>query len=394
MNIKSELNAFSNAIKICQILIAAGGEMRFVGGCVRDILLAKNPKDIDLATNLDPEQVQRILEENKIKCFDIGKEFGTIGAIINKQQIEVTTLRRDLNCDGRHAQVLFTDNWQEDAQRRDFTINALSADVNGDIYDYFDGISDLKQKIVRFIGNSEERIKEDYLRILRFFRFSAYFSDSIDSSGLSACKKYSKNLKNISGYRIRSEMSKIFFAPHSLEILKIMLRENILQEVIYCNDNSLSYLENLYSIANEFSYQVDELLCWVVFSNDSIPNLPFSRAEKIFFKKLVSVKVTDWDFSNLKQYWRIYKRHFKPFILLNMARSNIKMQCKKELQELFDMPIQALPVTGKDLLELNIAPGKNMGELLNKAEQIWYDHEFKITKQDIIKELFSDAHKL
>ncbi len=387
MNIKSELNSFPNAIKICQILIAAGGEIRFVGGCVRDILLEKNPKDIDLATNFLPEQVQSILEKNRIKCFDIGKEFGTIGAIINKQQIEITTLRRDFNCDGRHAQVLFTDNWQEDAQRRDFTINALSADINGNIYDYFDGVVDLKQKIVRFIGNPEARIKEDYLRILRFFRFSAYFSASIDSLGLSACKKYSKNLKNISGYRKKSEIAKIFFSPHSIEILKIMLREKILQEVIYCDDNSLIYLERLYSVANEFSYQIDELFCWVALSNDEMPNLPFSNVEKVFFKKLVSIKVTDWSFANLKQYWRVYKQHFKPFILLNMARFNVKIQCKKELQELFDIPIKALPVTGKDLLELNIAPGRNMGQLLNRAEQIWYDHEFKITKQDIIKEL-------
>lgn len=393
MNIKSELHSFTKAIKISQILIAGGAEVRFIGGCIRDILIGKIPTDIDLATNFSPQQVQNILEENKIKCFTIGKEFGTIIALINAQAIEITTLRKDLSCDGRYAKVEFTDNWQEDAQRRDFTINALSAEIDGEIYDYFDGISDLKKGIVRFIGNPEERISEDYLRILRFFRFSAYFADSVDVSGLEFSKKYANNLKDISGYRIRSEMSKIFAAPNNVQILKVMEQERILQHIIPCDIDTIKSLEKIYLLSEEFDYQVDELLCWAVFFvNRSIIDLQFSRKEKIILEKLISVNITNWDYANLKKYWQKSKQYFKQVVLLNLAISDVKIS-KEYLKKLFDKQIEILPVTGKDLLALNIKPDKKMGLLLNIAEQIWYDHEFKISKTEIIKELLVHEHK-
>lgn len=389
MNIKLELNSFPNAVRICQLLMASGGEVRFIGGCVRDILINRIPADIDLATNLTPDDVQNVLEKNKIKYFNIGKEFGTIGAVINKQQIEITTLRKDIVCDGRYAKVQFTDDWQEDARRRDFTINALSADIEGNVYDYFDGLGDLKQKRVRFIGNAEERITEDYLRILRFFRFSAYFSGSIDDIGLEASKKYAGHLKDISGYRIRSEMSKIFLAPKIMEILKVMEKEQILQEVILCDKVSIKRLEKLSFMAKEFSYDIEELLYWSVLINKKSFNLPLSREEKRLFTKLNSQDVTNWSYVGLKKYWQIYKQHFKSFILLNLAKSNVEIKNKEDIKKLFDMPIQDLPVTGNDLLKLGIEPGELMGELLQKAEEIWYNHEFQITKQDIISKLIT-----
>lgn len=389
MNIKSELNSFPNAIKICQVLMAGGGKVRFIGGCVRDILINKIPTDIDLATNLAPDDIQNILARNKIKFFNIGKEFGTIVAVINKQQIEITTLRKDIDCDGRYAQVQFTDDWKEDAKRRDLTINALSADIDGNTYDYFDGLDDLKQKKVRFIGNAEERINEDYLRILRFFRFSACFSDSIDALGLEASKKYAGRLKNISGYRIRSEMSKIFFSPRAIEILEIMKQEQILKEVVPYNDASIKRLEKLNIIANEFSCEIDELLYWSVLVERQIPDFPFSKEETKILIKLNNIDITNWDYVSLKRYWQSYKQYFKSFILLNLAKTNIEVENKEDLKKLFYMPIKELPVTGKDLLELGVEPGKVMGDLLKKAEDIWYDHEFKITKQDMMSKLLT-----
>ena len=395
MNIKSELHIFTNAIKLCKLLIDAGGEARFIGGCVRDILINKAPTDIDLATNLNPEIVQDILEKNKIKYFSIGKEFGTIAALLNKQQIEITTLRKDLSSDGRYSVVEFTDDWKEDAQRRDFTINALSADIEGNVYDYFAGIDDLKQRAVKFIGNPEERIQEDYLRILRFFRFSAHLSDSIDEEGLKASRKYANCLKNISGYRIRSEMSKIFLSPNSIKILKIMEQEKILQEIFPCDDDSIEYLANLHNIANEFNSKIDELLCLALFfrnGSEHSHEFPLSRAEKILFNKLISVKITNWDYPSLRKYWQIYKESFKSIVLLNLAEIS-GLKCKEDLNRLFNTDIQKLPVAGKDLLKLDIKPGKKMGQLLGIAENIWYENELKLTKQELIKELLPYAHK-
>lgn len=393
MNIKSELNSFLSAIKVYQALIAAGAKVRFIGGCVRDILISRIPTDIDLATNLIPDDIQNVLEENKIKYFSIGKEFGTVVAIVNKQRIEITTLRKDIDCDGRYAQVQFTDDWREDAKRRDFTINALSADIDGNIYDYFDGINDLKQKKVRFIGDAKERISEDYLRILRFFRFSAYFSEYIDKLGLEASKKYAGHLKDISGYRIRSEMCKIFFSSRAIEILRIMEKEKILQEVIPCDNDSVKRIKKLYIMANEFSYKIDELLYWSVLVGNQIPNIPFSREEEKIFKKLNNMAITNWSYSNLKKYWQMYKQYFQAFVLLNLSKSDIEVGDKKDLERLFEIPIQDFPITGRDLLELGVKPGKYMGEMLKKAEFMWYDSEFKITKHDLMKELMPNAYK-
>ena len=151
-------------------------EVRYVGGCVRKILNNENYDDIDLATNLDPQQIKECLSSNNIKFFETGIKHGTITATIEKQNFEITSLRKDIATDGRHAEVLFTKDWNEDSSRRDFTINSIYADIDGNIFDPNDGANDLKNGIVRFIGNPEKRIKEDYLRILRYLRFFSAYS--------------------------------------------------------------------------------------------------------------------------------------------------------------------------------------------------------------------------
>src|SRR5262249_19890795 len=149
----------------------AEGAPRFVGGCVRDGLLGRKIRDIDIATPLEPAAVMKAAETAGLKPVPTGIDHGTVTVVADHTGIEVTTLRRDVETDGRHAIVAFTDDWREDAARRDLTMNALSADVSGTIYDYFDGIADLKSGKVRFVGAPEDRMREDYLRILRFFRF-------------------------------------------------------------------------------------------------------------------------------------------------------------------------------------------------------------------------------
>lgn len=393
MNIKTQLLCFSNAYKICQLLITAGAEARFIGGCVRDILVGIKPKDIDIATNFKPEMVEKILSDNHINFYSTGKEFGTIIAIIDKQQIEITTLRKDLECDGRYAKVQFTNNWQDDAGRRDFTINALSADINGQIYDYFGGISDLNNKVVKFIGEPEQRIQEDYLRILRFFRFSAYFSDSIDHKGLEQVKKYLEGLKNISGYRVRVELEKIFYSPRVIEILTIMEKENILKNISSCDKFTIKTISKLFEIFTEFNEEIDVLLCWAVFFNQqNFKNIPFSRSEKNMIDKLINARIVNYDYSNLKEYWQKYKHDFKKILLFNMSLSNESL-CKKDIKMFFNKKIEPLPVAGKDLLAINIHPGKKIGLLLEVAEQIWYKNDFKITKQELLKELLAYESK-
>ena len=174
--------------RLLKALGADEGLTRYVGGAVRDELLHLPVSDIDLATRIAPDEVVRRLEAAKIKGVPTGIEHGTITAVSDAQTFEITTLRRDVSTDGRRATVAFTDDWREDAARRDFTINALSADPNtGELFDYFDGLGDLERRHIRFIGDPLQRIAEDHLRILRFFRFHARFGETIDAAGLAAC---------------------------------------------------------------------------------------------------------------------------------------------------------------------------------------------------------------
>ena len=205
------------------------GQVRLVGGCVRDYLLGKDFADRDMATPLRPDEVITLLENNHIPHIDIGKNFGTIIAKVDKTPFEITTLRKDIQADGRHAIVTWTKLWHIDAKRRDFTINALYADINGKIWDYIGGINDLKTGHLRFIGPPEQRIKEDYLRILRYFRFFALMNvKKIPSDIFSAIQNQKDGLTQLSMDRRRDEMFKILKAPNTQHTLTIMQEAGLL----------------------------------------------------------------------------------------------------------------------------------------------------------------------
>ena len=205
------------------------GQVRLVGGCVRDYLLGKDFTDRDMATPLPPDEVIRLLEKNHISHVDIGKDFGTIIAKVKGTPFEITTLRKDIQTDGRHAVVTWTKLWHVDAKRRDFTINALYADINGKIWDYVGGINDLTKGQLKFIGAPEQRINEDFLRILRYFRFFALMNiKKIPPDTLSALQNQKEGLAQLSMDRRRDEMFKILKAPTPHRTLKIMQQAGIL----------------------------------------------------------------------------------------------------------------------------------------------------------------------
>lgn len=209
------------------------GNARFVGGAVRDTLLGIPVTDIDVATPLAPEQVVALLEDARIKAVPTGIAHGTITAVSSGTVIEVTTLRRDVSTDGRRATVAFTDDWREDAARRDFTINALYADPqSGEIFDYFGGLADLEARHIRFIGDPLQRIAEDHLRILRFFRFLARFGDTPDAAALEACTARANDLMALSRERIRDELLKLLVAPDAVPVLRLMVARDILKPVV------------------------------------------------------------------------------------------------------------------------------------------------------------------
>ena len=200
-----------------------GGHVRLVGGCVRDHLLHKEFSDRDMATTLTPEEVIAKLDRAHIPHVDIGKDFGTVIAKVDGMPFEITTLRKDIKTDGRHAVVAWAKRWSTDARRRDFTVNALYADIHGKIWDYVGGVDDLKQNRLRFIGSPDKRIKEDYLRILRYFRFFTLMKEkTVPKDVACAIQKHKEGLNSLSGDRKRDEMFRLIIQPGADKTLTVM----------------------------------------------------------------------------------------------------------------------------------------------------------------------------
>jgi poly(A) polymerase len=220
--------------RVLRALGADEGLTRYVGGAVRDDLLGLPVSDVDLATRIRPDQVIERLQGAKIKAVPTGIDHGTITAVSDGRPVEITTLRRDVSTDGRRATIAFTDDWQEDAARRDFTINALSADpISGELFDYFGGLDDLEARRVRFIGDPLARIAEDHLRILRFFRFHARFGlGDPDVAAVDACAARANDLMALSRERIADEILKLLGMPDPAPTVGIMLARGILKPVL------------------------------------------------------------------------------------------------------------------------------------------------------------------
>jgi poly(A) polymerase len=220
--------------RLLDALDAKAGATRFVGGCVRDALLGLAQSDIDLATRLTPQDVVARLQAAHIKAVPTGIAHGTVTAIPAGTPVEVTTLRRDVSTDGRRATVAFTDDWAEDAARRDFTINALSADpASGTVFDYYGGLADIEARRVRFIGDPLQRIAEDHLRILRFFRFHARFGlGEPDAEGLEACARRANDLMALSRERIADEVLKLLALPDPTATVALMIARGIFRPVL------------------------------------------------------------------------------------------------------------------------------------------------------------------
>lgn len=220
--------------RLLETLGARAGETRFVGGCVRDTLLGLTVSDVDLATRLPPQDVLGRLKDAGIKAVPTGLAHGTVTAVLAGKPVEVTTLRRDVATDGRRATIAFTADWREDAARRDFTINALTADPKtGEVFDYFEGLADLERRRVRFIGDPFVRIAEDHLRILRFFRFHARFgSGEPDAASLEACTARANDLMALSRERIADELMKLLALDDPSPTVRLMIARGIFRPVL------------------------------------------------------------------------------------------------------------------------------------------------------------------
>ena len=388
--IKKIFNIFSNDLNNCQI--------RFIGGCVRKALSNENIDDIDLAVDLTPEEVKLILKNNNIKFFETGIEHGTITAKINNEKFEITSLRRDIKSYGRHADVEFTKKWYEDAARRDFSINCIYADLEGNLYDPFEGKKDLKNGKVKFIGNAENRIREDYLRVLRYIRFFLDYSNQ--PHDLDIQKKILKNISGInkiSKERLLNELEKIFKSKNIFKINDDEFLVKILN-LVFPELKNIHLLEKLNDQALEILQSKDFLFWLSILIIDETDNTDYflykyklSNNDKKRIKFLYQnyPKLSDNNFFSEKNFHKLVYYNDKSLVIdlidfkICVSKKDITKMIKlKKLIIETNKPI--FPIKAKNLIEeYNLKEGKELGTKLKKIEDIWVQNNFKITNQEV-----------
>lgn len=363
---------------ICFLFTVFDNQLRLVGGCIRDFLQHKSIHDYDLATPLLPEQTIKILEKNNIRYYTTGLKHGTITAVINKKNYEITTLRTDTQTDGRHANVAFITDYKQDAARRDFTINALYMDNNGNLSDFFNGLTDLKNKQVKFIGEPEKRIEEDFLRILRYFRFIAHIGvKQPDKSALTACHKLKSGLKKISVERIRDEFLKILTAPFASDTLFLMQQLAVLDEII--PTYNLCLFQKFIHIYPQAS-ALERLA--ILISGATIPDWKWSRIQKKELQFLLSdIKISRTRKQAQYLLWKTGRKNF----LFHLYKNRIlKPFSLKKFNQLLCLKQPVFPISGVDFYQKGFN-GKEIQQKLCLAEKVWVQKNFPSKKSLVIK---------
>lgn len=379
-------------LTIIQALAAAGAEARFVGGCVRDALLGQPVGDIDLAVNVPPDRVVQILQTAGIKCVPTGLDHGTITAVLDGKGYEITSLREDMATDGRHAEVRFTTDWQADASRRDFTMNALYLGADGQLTDFFHGRADIEARLVRFIGDAEQRIREDYLRILRFFRFYAWFGmGDADAVSLKACVSLAANLDRLSYERIWKEISKTLRAANPLGAWRLMLSHNILAKILDDAQNA-DRLQRLLGLGQPRNPVALVRLAALLPENAVIVSevaarLKMSKREQETLKALASLPAQLRNQLEPKSLRRALYEHDPDFVhdallLMMAAGEDFNYLSVMQVVEKWESPV--LPVQGVDLLRLGVPAGPRVGEILRLVEAWWIAADFRPDREECL----------
>lgn len=370
----------------------AGGA-RFVGGCVRDTLLGRAIFDIDIATPLTPDRVIERLEAAGIKVVPTGLKHGTVTAVVPPRHFEITTLRHDVETFGRHARVAFTEDWAADAQRRDFTMNALSLAADGTVFDAVGGLADLEAGLVRFVGTAEERIREDVLRLLRFYRFTAHYGrGAADAEARGACRRLASLLPGLSGERVAAELLKLLAAPDPLPTLAMMVEDGVLP-VVLPEARSLALLDALLPLepAGDPMRRLGALIGADAAGAAAVAErLRLSNAQR---DRLAAFAAPPWpiDPAGDERAQRRALRHlgaplFRDLVLLHAATGDDA--ALPRLLALADAwrPV-SFPVKGRDLTVLGLPPGPAVGTLLAELEAWWEEGDFRADRRACLAEL-------
>ena len=379
-------------------------EIRYVGGCIRKILKEEKVEDIDFAVNLKPSQCIDALKKNNINSYETGIDHGTITAQIENNKYEITSLRKDTKTDGRHAKVEFSKNWYEDASRRDFTINSIYSDIEGNLYDPFNGKKDLELGKVKFIGNPNNRIKEDYLRILRYLRFFIDYSNFEHTEEvIKAIRQNINGISSVSKERLLDEFFKITKSKNFLKLFKDTFCKEIIA-LIFPEFKNLNIFSNLNSFAIENISKVDYifLICLMILDDTdnaeyflykfNISNINKKRILllKNFYQKNISKDILSE--KNLRKLLYINGKEFINDLLYFEIFKSKKINKKiiKLINYFQDKNSPVLPIKGKDIIKkYNLKEGEIVGIKLREIEEKWISNDFKISNEEISK-IFSN----
>ncbi len=386
--------------RILNALSADRHQVRFVGGCVRDGLLGRlDPGgDLDLATPARPDRIIALLKNAGIKVIPTGLKHGTVTAICSGRTFEITTLREDIACDGRHAEVRFTDDFALDAARRDFTINAMSVDRDGKLYDYFSGRDDLAEGRIRFVGDAGKRVGEDYLRILRFFRFFAgYGRPPADPDALAACRQGIAGIESLSGERIRTEMLKLLGAENPIAALDLMIETGVLGAVIPSPAPDLNVLSRLISVEPSVdplrrlasllrSSSAPRKTVSLVANRWRLSNQDRARLSTLSLERKVSVSSTIK--KGRQDLYRLGPDDYLDLIYLSAAENDAKAENLENAKGLaLSWTSPSFPLRGQDLIDQGLKPGRAIGDYLTRIERWWLDHDMLPDREACLAEL-------
>ncbi len=374
-------------------------EIRYVGGCVRKILNNEKVDDIDLATNLNPDEIKQALHKKKIKFYETGIEHGTITAYIENEKYEITSLRSDISSDGRHAKVKFTKDWIKDAERRDFTINCIYADLNGNLFDPFNGKNDLKNGKIVFVGEEEKRIQEDYLRILRYLRFfSIYSKSNHDGNTLRNIKKNLRGISQISSERLLDEFKKIFNSQ-SLESLCLNNDSFLILKLIFPQFKHLEIIKKLNPKMRNKLKDLDYIFLLGVLTIDESDNLDYFlfkfNISKKNQKRIINIKdffysrktEEKFSFKLLRKYFYIFgKESLIDILNYKLFFSKADKKLEEYLEYFQDKRPPIFPIKAEYLMKkFNLLEGKKLGDYLKLVEKHWIDNDFNISEEEIEK---------
>ncbi len=378
-------------------LTNGGGEARFVGGAVRNALLSEPVTDVDIATPLTPDEVTKRLEKAGLQAVPTGIAHGTVTAVAKGKPFEVTTLRRDVSTDGRRAVVAFTKDWAEDASRRDFTMNALYASSDGEVFDPTGGVADLKAGRVRFVGDPTTRIREDYLRILRLFRFHAWYGKGeLDKAALAAAMAEKSGLQKLSGERVQKELLKLLAAREPAPTLRVMEKAGILSEILPSR-LFLARLERLVAIDTANGFAPDATLRLAALmpgdasaARDLAERLKLSNADRdrlIAATSEIKIGTSQRDAHVLL--YRLGVQQFKDIVFLRWAAD--EKANAAQWRALFDLAKTwrkpQFPLDGRDAMAAGVKEGPTVGKILGELERWWIDNDFKPDRAALLARL-------